>query len=169
MKSNRGYTLIEMLIVVSIVAVVAGIGSQVLINLENFYLGTTARNEIERDARGVLDIIDRFLRQAQQNSIVVDTPSSQGPYSRIQFTFADGRQGSFYQSGSNIFQTISNSSGTVTNSTILSKNVVYIAFTFPRTDDPSILSVSLTMGKNIQEGKRKVLELTVQKVRIMNQ
>jgi hypothetical protein len=51
---------------------------------------------------------------------------------------------------------------------ILSKNLVYIAFTFPHTDDPTIVSVSLTMGKSIQLGKKKVLELTIQKVRVMN-
>ena len=35
-------------------------------------------------------------------------------------------------------------------------------------DDNTIISVSITMTKAIQLGRRKVLELTIQKVRIMN-
>jgi hypothetical protein len=51
---------------------------------------------------------------------------------------------------------------------IPSRDLVYIAFTFPRSDYPRLVSVSMTMGKNIELGRRKELELTIQKVRIMN-
>ncbi|MDE2511790.1 MAG: hypothetical protein KGL74_11770, partial [Elusimicrobia bacterium] len=44
----------------------------------------------------------------------------------------------------------------------------HIAFTFPHTDDVSIVSVAITMGKNVQLGRQKVLKLTIQKVRVMN-
>jgi hypothetical protein len=50
----------------------------------------------------------------------------------------------------------------------LSDLLSFIAFTFPRTDDATIVSVSLTMQKATFEGGSKALELTVQKVRIMN-
>jgi hypothetical protein len=55
-----------------------------------------------------------------------------------------------------------------TATTVLSRNLVYIAFTFPQTDNPTIVSTAISMGKNIQLGRRKVLELSIQKVRVMN-
>lgn len=164
MKKAReaGYTLTELLMVVAIVGILASVGPLLLSNLQNFYLMTTARNDIQRDARATLDIVNRNLRQAQYRTIVIDTPTSQGAYSRIRFKHIDGRYMEFRQSGANLVMVSS-----ATNSTI-TKNLVYIAFTYPRTDDPTIISVSMTMGKSIQLGRRKVLELTIQKIRVMN-
>jgi hypothetical protein len=133
-----------------------------LIGIQNFFLMTSARYEIQRDARTTLDTMNRYLRQAKANTIVIDTPSGQGPYSRVRFRHVDGRYMEFRQSGSSLIQVIDSKVSTI------SKNLVYIAFTYPRTDDPTIVSVSITMGKSIQLGRRKVLELTIQKVRVMN-
>ena len=54
------------------------------------------------------------------------------------------------------------------NITILSDKVIYIAFTFPQSDHPQLVSVSITLGKTIYLGKEKELELTIQKIRVMN-
>jgi prepilin-type N-terminal cleavage/methylation domain-containing protein len=159
---RRGTTLTELLIVVAIVGVMASVAPLMMKQLENFYLMTTARNDIERDARNTLDVINRFLRQAIGSTIVIDTPTSQGIYSRIRFKGVDGRNYEFRQSGTSLLQDIGGVQSTI------SKNLVYIAFTFPQTDNPTIVSVSLTMGKSIQLGRRKVLELTIQNVRVMN-
>lgn len=148
--------------VVAIMGIISTVAPLLMTNLENFFLMTTARNDIQRDARASLDTINRHLRQAVGGTIVIDTPSSQGPYSRIRFKHVDGRYMEFAQSGSSLIQKIN------TNQSTISKNLVYIAFTYPRSDDPSIISVSMTMGKSIQLGRRKVLELTIQKIRVMN-
>ena len=148
--------------VVGIIGVLFAIGPTLLINLQNFYLTTTARGEIQRDARTALDTINRYLRQGKMGTIYIDTPSGQGPYSRVQFTHVDGRSMTFRQNGNQLIQKID------TVESVISKNLAYLAFTYPRTDDPSILSVAITMNKSIQLGQRKVLELTIQKVRIMN-
>lgn len=159
---RRGYSLTEMMLVVAIIGAVAMVAPRLLIQLQNFYLMTTARSEIQRDARAALDIINRFLRQAQYRSIVIDTPSGQGPYSRIRFSHVDGRSFSFYQSGRDLIQ---ESDG---KTTTIARNLIYIAFTFPRSDYPRLVSVSVTMGRSIQLGRRKELELTIQKIRVMN-
>jgi prepilin-type N-terminal cleavage/methylation domain-containing protein len=161
-RSQRGYSLVELMMVVAIVGIMAMVGPTLMIQFQNFFLLTTARHEIQRDSRAVIDIINRFLRQAKGKSIVIDTPSGQGPYSRISFTHVDGRAFSFYQSGTDLVQQVG------TKTSVLSKNLVYIAFTFPRSDYPYLVNVSVTMGKAIQLGQRKELELTVQKIRIMN-
>lgn len=161
-KSKAGYTLTELLLVVAILGIVSSIGPLLLNNLQNFYLMTTARNEIQRDARVALDTINRYLRQAKYTTVTIDTPGSGGPYSRVRFSHVDGRYVEFRQEGNNLIHMVN------TNRSVLSRNLYYIAFTYPKTDDPTIVSVSITMGKNIQLGRRKVLELTIQKVRIMN-
>lgn len=158
---RRGYTLTEMMLVVAILGAVSTVGPLMLTQMQNFYLMTSARNDIQRDARASLDVMNRFLRQAKQATILIDTDTG-GPYSRIRFRHVDGRYMEFHQTGKKLVQTI----GATT--TTISDNLLYIAFTFPRTDDPSIVSISLTMGKSIQLGRRKVLELTIQKVRVMN-
>lgn len=159
---RRGYTMTEMMMVVAIVGILASVGPTLLIGLQNFFLMTSARYEVQRDARATLDTVNRYLRQAVASTIIIDTPGGQGPYSRVRFKHVDGRYMEFRQNGNQLIQQIENRESTVT------QNLAYIAFTFPRTDDPSILSVSITMSKNIQLGRRKVLELTIQKVRVMN-
>lgn len=163
---RAGYTLTELMMVVAIIGILALVGPTMMINMQNFFLMTSARYEIQRDARTSLDLMNRFIRQAYQTSIVIDTPAGQGPYSHITFSLPDGRVMQFKQNGSKLLQVVTDTAGTHT--TTLTTNLIYIAFTFPHTDDTSIVSVSVTMGKQIQLGRRKVLELTIQKVRVMN-
>ncbi|MDE2038898.1 MAG: prepilin-type N-terminal cleavage/methylation domain-containing protein [Elusimicrobia bacterium] len=162
MRRRLGYTLTELMIVVAILGTIFTVAPMLLTQLQNFYLMTSARSDIERDARASLDLIDRFVRQAVDGTIIIDTPSGEGPYSRIRFKLVDGRSVDFHQNGNQLVASIDG------NTSIVSSNLVYIAFTFPRSDDPSIVSISLTMGKSIQLGRKKVLELTVQQVRVMN-
>ena len=83
-------------------------------------------------------------------------------------SLVDGRTIQFQQSGRSLLQKVTNAAGTLTITNTLTTNLIYIAFAFPHTDDVSIVSVAVTMGKNIQLGSQKVLELTVQNVRVMN-
>ncbi|MBI3553949.1 MAG: type II secretion system protein [Elusimicrobia bacterium] len=159
---RRGYTLTELMLVVAILGIISTTGPLLMNQLQNFYLMTDARTEIERDARISLDLVNRELRQAKSSTIILDALSGEPPYSRIRFTHIDGRNMGFFQKGNQLIMTVG------TDSNVLTKNLVYIAFTFPQTDNPTIVSTSLSMGRSIQLGRRKVLELTIQKVRIMN-
>jgi prepilin-type N-terminal cleavage/methylation domain-containing protein len=162
LKSRLGYTLTEMMMVVAIVGILATVAPTMLIQMQNFFMMTSARYEIQRDARTTLDTVNRYMRQAVATTVVMDTPAGQGPFSRIRFRHVDGRYMEFRQQGSKLIQVIGSAESVVSN------NLIYIAFTYPHTDDTSIISVSITMGKNIQLGRRKVLELTIQKIRVMN-
>ena len=121
-----GYSLVEVMMVVAVVGALAMVGPRLMIQLQNFYLLTTARNEIQRDARTVLDIVNRFIRQAKHRSIIIDSPAGAGPYSRIRFTHQDDRSFTYYQDGDKLIQIVDG------NKTTLADNLVYLAFTFPR-------------------------------------
>ena len=153
--------MIEMMLVVTIIGLVVFIGPTLLTQLVRFYQLHNAKIEIQRDARASLDLMNRFLRQAESYSVTIDQVSGQPPYSRISFTTITGLNVIFYQSGTTLYQ--------VVQSTVaISRNLHYIAFTYPRSDDPTIISVSMTMEKTTYQGAYKALELSIEKVRVMN-
>lgn len=161
-RSRRaGYTLTEAMLVVAVVGVVFALAPALLIQMTRFFRQNRARVEIQRDARNVLDLINRNLRQAKASTVVVDAAGGQPPYSRIAFTKAQGNALSFYQQGTTLYMV---SGGTKA----ISANLRYLAFTYPRSDDDGIISVSITMETGTFEAKTKALQLSVEKVRVMN-
>lgn len=161
-KLKKGYTLTEVMMTVAIVGIVGGMAGPMMMQMTNFWRQTTARNAIQRDVRGSLDIINRFARQAQSDTVVIDADSGQPPCSRVTFTSIQGSTVSFYQSGNKLYMSLA---GKVT---LLTDNLAYIAFTYPRTDDITLLSVAITAQSATYRGGKKALQLSIQKVRIMN-
>ena len=163
---KRGYTLSEVMITVLIMGILAGTSAPIMVRVTNFWRQTTARANIERDVRISLETINRWLRQAQRKTVKIDQVTGQPPFSRISFSSMKSQSVTFYQDGSKLYQVVS--SGTVTTTSLLSNNVGYIAFVYPRTDDISIVSVAMTMQAPTYLGGKKALQLSIQKVRVMN-
>ncbi len=161
-RARRGFTLTELIMTVAILGILGGLGATLMTQMLNFWGQTTARNAIQRDVRAGLDMINRFVRQGRSSTFVIDRAPGQPPASRISFTSVQGEPVSFYQEGNKLYMTIS---GRVT---LLSENLAYIAFTYPRTDDVTLISVAITAQALSFRGGKKVLQLSVQKVRIMN-
>src|SRR5687768_14988302 len=126
--TTRGYTLVEMLMVVGIIGIVATMGPKIIIQLIRHERMHNAKITIQRDARACLDVINRFLRQAQASSVTIDQLTNQPPASRVSFTGLDGQRYLFYQQGRKLYQV-------GISTTMISDNVRYIAFTYPRSDD----------------------------------
>jgi prepilin-type N-terminal cleavage/methylation domain-containing protein len=179
--SRRGYSLIEVMMVVTIVGILGSVGGLIFTQLESFYVTVNARTIIQRDDRASLDIMDRFLRQAQKATVCIDSPGSSpacscmgglgtsgGYWSRICFSTIDGRNLRFFQNGTTLSMALQPSSGGSYDSSTLSKNVCYLAFSFSNTNDPSIISVALASSQAVQLSRQDVLEMSIQKVRIMN-
>src|SRR5258706_8146289 len=122
LKSVRGFSLPETLMVVMILGIIFMIGPQLLRQVTAYYYLHNAKIEIQRDARACLDTMNRFIRQAASSSVVIDQATGQPPYSRISFTTESGQTMQFYQKGNALYQ--------VAQSTmVISNNLRYIAFT----------------------------------------
>jgi len=163
---TAGYTLSEALLTVAIVGILASVMAPLLINVSNFWRQTTARADIERDVRVSLETVNRFMRQGKQNTVRIDRyDTDQPPYSRISFQTDKGQTLTFWQEANLLKMELS--SGTATT-TILSDRLGYVSFTYPRSDDVSIVSVAMTMEAPTYLGGKKALQLSIQKVRVMN-
>lgn len=160
---RAGYTLTEMLLVVAIIGILATVGSRIMLQVNRFFILTNTRTELQREARAVMYVVNRNLRQGSCASVSISRLNSSQPFfSQIQFTKASGTTMTFSQSGTRLIQTV----GTKTR--ILTQNVKYLSFTFPRSDDLSVISVAITLEKQIYQGRVKALHMASEKVRVMN-
>lgn len=161
-RGRAGYSLTEMMLAVAIIGVLATVGARVMLQVNRYFIMTNTRTGLQREARDLMAVINRNLRQARAASITVDAVPGQPFYSRLTFTKVQGTTMTFHLSGRTLVQT------TGTRTRVLTANVKHLAFTFPRSDDLSVVSVSVTLEKGIYEGRVKALHMASEKVRVMN-
>jgi type II secretory pathway pseudopilin PulG len=161
-RKKDGWTLTELAIVTAVVGLIVMIGPQILKTATNFFILERARLELQREARAAMYAMTREMRQAQSATIVIDQAAGQPYFSRLNFTKTPGVAVTISQSGSSLNFT----EGAV--STVLTKNLAYLAFTLPRTDDMTIMTVSMTLQKKIYLGNTKALHMASERVRVMN-
>lgn len=159
---RAGFTLTEVMIVVAILGIIASIAPKMLIDISRFSMMNRTRLELQKEARESMVVMTRNLRQASENSVLIDRSAGQPHYSRITFTKASGQKISFYQSGNKLIMLVG------TRSRTLSSNIRYLTFAFPRSDDLGIVSIGMTLEKAIFEGKHKAFHLASERVRVMN-
>jgi len=162
MVKRKAFTLTEMMVTVAIMGILSTMGPTIFMNLHRFFLQHSARGEIQSEIRVIMDNMDRTIRQASVNSINVSQDSGQPPYSKIYFTTVDGRTITYKQNGRQLLEIVNG------NTKTLSKNIYYLAFTYPKTDTNTVISISITLQKATFEGRTTALQMAITKVRIMN-
>lgn len=151
------------MMVVAILGIMSSVAANLFLQTNRYFIFTRVRGDLQREARACMYLMTRELRQAQSNSIIIDRSSTSQPfYSRITFTKIQGTTITFQQNGNKLEQVIGN------QKTTLSKNVRYMAFSFPRSDTLSIISVSMTLEEQIYQGQKKALHMASEKVQVMN-
>jgi prepilin-type N-terminal cleavage/methylation domain-containing protein len=161
-RKPRGVTLVEVMVTVAILSIVFSLGPALLTNVTRFTRLSSARVETQRNARDALNQINQALRQASASTIVITNETAQSPFSAINFTTIDGRALKFYQEGDGL-RFVQNGS-----TVAVADGLRYIAFSYPRTDNSKIVSVSVTFEKATYQGGTKALQMAIEKVRIMN-
>jgi len=162
MVKRKAFTLTEMMVTVAIMGILSTMGPTIFMNLHRFFLQHSARGEIQSEIRVIMDNMDRTIRQASAASVNVSQDTGSPPYSKISFTTIDGRSVVYKQSGRQLIQTIAG------NTKALSKNIYYLAFTYPKTDTNTVVSISITLQKATFEGRTTAIQMAITKVRIMN-
>ncbi len=162
-RKRLGVTLMELMVVLGIVSALFTVAAPILLQANRQFIMVRTKVELQQEARAVMYIVTRNLRQAQGASIIISRANVSQPFfSKITFTTEKGLTLMFQQEGTILYQVIGG------GKRVLSKNLEYLAFTFPRSDDMGIISVSLTLRKSIYEGKTKALHMASEKVRVMN-
>jgi hypothetical protein len=149
--------------VVAILGIMSSVGANLLLQTNRFFILTRTRGDLQREARSAMYVMTRAIRQAQAQSITIDRAATNQPYySRITFTKIQGTTMSFQQNGNQLVQVVGN------KQIAISKHLRYLAFSFPRSDDLSNLSVSVTLEESIYQGRTKALHMASEKVQVMN-
>ncbi|MEW6557153.1 MAG: hypothetical protein AB1349_07350 [Elusimicrobiota bacterium] len=161
LHKSKGLTFIELMINVAMISIMAFALSSLFLKWIQLWYLSQAKTEIQRDARTCISAINKHLRQADASSVVVDRyDSNQPPYSRITFT-KDSQTHIYYQKDQELYEVISSTRS-------IAKSLRAVQFTYPQTSDDSIINVSITFEKSTFSARRKALQLSVEKVRIMN-
>lgn len=165
-RAAGGYSLVEVTVVVALVGILAMVAPRLFLQVTRYIRMSRAQYEIQRDSKTALAAINRALRQGKASTITITNESGQPPYSKITFekyvSDTSSRTMSFYQQGNTLYAMDEAGLRKVCG------NLRYIAFTYPRTDDSYILSISITLEMATFQGRSKALQLAVEKVRIMN-
>lgn len=164
-----GTSLAELMVAVTITSMIVLSVSTFFARGVDFFRVTEAKISIQRDARQCLGMMNKYLRQARAGTVVIDRlDSSQPPYSRIFFSTIKGETICYYQDITNLYQSVTR--GTQSHTNLLSANLQNICFTYPKTNDQTIMHISICFVKIPHPYIKgaKALQLSVEKVRIMN-
>lgn len=160
---KKAFTLVELMAVVTILGIIYAIGAPILNKVNQNIMMANTRIQIQQEARSIMFSITRILRNAVASSVVISRYNSSQPfYSKISFTTVDGKNYTFYQNNKEFVMEVDNYTRTLT------KNLRYLAFTFPESSNMSIISVSLTLEKDLFSGRKKALHMASEKIMLMN-
>ena len=159
-RSCRGYTLIEVMMVVAILGIIGSVGALVTTKTIQSQMMADSLATIQQGAFTSFDVISKMLRQATASSVVIDSyDANQPPWSRVTFSIPNKSQTfTFYQKGQMLYI------GNVPSLASLRA----LTFSYPKTSNPNLIGVSMTFEKSTGSGNSKALQLYIQNVKIQN-
>jgi type II secretory pathway pseudopilin PulG len=162
-----GYTLVEAVAVVAVLGTLLFLGAKLSIQMARLVNLNTARVDIQRDARSAMALLERGLRQAVKTSVLISQKPGQPPHSSITFTrFIKGgaatEQVQYYQEGKHLYME------TPGGKRPISGTLRLLSFTYPKSGDLGLIAISMSFEKKTSGGDTKTLQMSVEKVRLMN-
>ncbi|MEW6042320.1 MAG: hypothetical protein AB1633_12450, partial [Elusimicrobiota bacterium] len=108
----------------------------------------------------------RKLREAKQSTVAVNRyDDDQPPWSMISFTTADNDRLRFFQRGTKLYMNDLARGSTQQ----IAENLRHITFCYPNLPNNEIISISVCFEKWSRTPTAKSLQLSVEKVRMMNE
>jgi hypothetical protein len=140
-----------------------------MLQANRYFIFTRTKGDLQRESRAAMYVMTRELRQAVSNSIVIDRASATQPfYSRVTYQkVGAATTTTFAQNGVNLVMYQGNCLVTACQKA-LATDLLYLAVTFPQSDDMTIISVSMTLQENIYQGQTRALHMASEKVQVMN-
>ncbi len=167
-RRSGGFTFVEVLVTLAILAVMVAVLPGLLDKVVRFYYLTMDRLTLQRDARNATEIVVTGLRKAVSTTICVDqvdAPVPQPPYSRIRFETVRGSTVTVWQEGRNLYVTDSVSSP---EPRVVTPYLRFLAFSYVGSMDDSVMSVNLSLEKESFR-RRRIFYVTNDRVRILNE
>jgi len=148
-RKNVAVTLIELVMVIVIVGVLAGVSSMYIRETINLWRFLTFRSEVVAQGRTALIRMEREIRQVKDKNSISTASATQ-----FQFTDINDNSINFYLSGNNLMR----------NSDILATNVQSLKFCYYKSDNQPVCSpecgCSVT-GAGLSTIYRVVIELQI--------
>lgn len=166
--SARGITLIELMIVVAIMGLLSLMFRRTISNVWKEFKLAQVKIELQREGRLAINSISRDLKQASLSTLRIGPETLGEPQlSSMTFTKTAKTSGgpeaqvSYFARGTDL---VRNQGG---QEMVLSKNLAFLAFVPPRSNDMSVLSVSLKLEKPTYDGQTKSFSASLDKVKIL--
>lgn len=151
----------------AVIGMVSVVIATLILQVTRFDRQTSARGQVQQAARVSLSAMEREVAQARGRTIVIDRlDAAQPPYSRMTFSGADGRTVSFYQDGGRLFRSVTKAG--VTTKSVVAADLRQVVFSYPASDNASLISISATFERGTYQGSTKSMQLSLAKVRIQN-
>jgi len=164
-----GFTLIEMVMVAAILGLVIMLVPPLLNGFTRLFLQSRAKLELQRESKVVMRTIETNLSQGRAGTLRIDRADADEIFwSSMTFTRIDGafalsdRTITYYQQENEAVEDMEG------QSRVLSKNVKFLNFSVPRTDEPGVVTVTLTLEKETFGGRKLALHTTSNRVRVAN-
>ncbi len=161
-----GVTLVELLINVSIVGAIGTVTAALFLGGFRNWQVSRVKTEIQRDARQSLDLMSRYFRQGLASTVTIRRKANQPAYSWATFTYKDTNNVNhtvdIYQNGRILtieFDGVQR---------VITRQLRAVGFTYPDFSDPRVISISVTFEGGTFQGGTKAFQLSLEKVRIMN-
>jgi prepilin-type N-terminal cleavage/methylation domain-containing protein len=145
-KNKSGFTLVEFLIAVAMLAGVFLVVAAFIKPVSQYFLQSRARSELNSDARTTLDTITRSLRSGRAGSVSIQTETGAPPNSRIDFETNDGASVTVRWISPNQVEFSRQPRGGTRTTSVIARNVTGLLFTVDYRD-PSVVGVTLRLDR----------------------
>jgi len=170
MKKNTGFSLLEWMIVVAVVAVIALTAVSLGQPIIKFFQRNPAQQQANLELRRCIETMAQALSNGRATTLVVSTPSIVPPVqnSSIQFLGVDGSTYTIVLSTTpsqsiHLERTIS---GGVTNDSILSTHAINLQFS-TSSMDPGVVTILLAMAFPLDANTMTTVLWPTQTIRMM--